>query len=82
MSGPTWSQKIPEMSAKLPGMPLEEDEEDFQVVTNKPAPDFEILAAAALENVGIDTRDCQRTTRDTTETAGGGLPGSASANVP
>ncbi len=45
---------FPDVSAKLPGVTLEEDEEgDFQVVTNNPEPAFEILAAAALENIGI-----------------------------
>ncbi len=34
---------FPEMSAKLPGVPLEEDEKDFQVVTNEPAPDIKLL---------------------------------------
>jgi hypothetical protein len=46
---------FPNVSAKLPGVILEEEEEgDYQVVTNKPKPEFETLAAAALENAGID----------------------------
>ncbi len=34
-----------EMSAKLPGVPLEleEDEKDFKVVTDEPVPDFKLL---------------------------------------
>ena len=36
---------------------MEEEECDFQVVTDKPKPDFEDLAAAALKNAGIDTAD-------------------------
>jgi hypothetical protein len=36
---------------------LEEEEWDFQVVTDKPEPDFEDLAAAVLNNAGIDTAD-------------------------
>ncbi len=43
---------FPEMRAELPGVPLKEDEEDFQVVTKEPALDFKTLAAAALENAG------------------------------
>jgi hypothetical protein len=70
------------MCAKLPGVPLEEDEEDFQVVTNEPAPYFETLAAAVLENAGIDTRDCLCDAQDAAEAAGGGLPGSAPENAP
>jgi hypothetical protein len=50
---------FPELSAQLPGVPLECDEEDevFEVVTDKPEPDFDNLAAAALDNAGIDTGD-------------------------
>ena len=70
---------FPEMSAKLPGVPLEEDEEDFQVVTKEPAPDFKTLAAAALESAGIDTRDCLHAMQDAVEGAGEGLAGSAPA---
>ncbi len=39
---------FPEMSAELLGVPLKEDEEDFQVVTKEPSPDFKTLAVAAL----------------------------------
>jgi hypothetical protein len=38
-------------------VPLEDEEYDFQVVTDEPEPDFEELAAAALDNAGIDTLD-------------------------
>ena len=34
---------------------MEEEEYDFQVVTDKPEPDVGDLAAAALDNAGIDT---------------------------
>ena len=44
-------------------MPLEEEEHDFQVVTDDPEPDFEDLAAAALDNAGIDTADRLRAAR-------------------
>jgi hypothetical protein len=36
---------------------LEREIEDDQVVTDKPEPDFAELAAAALENAGIDPQD-------------------------
>ena len=48
---------FPDISAELPGVPLEDEEYDFQVVTDEPEPDFEELAAAALDNAGIDTSD-------------------------
>ena len=48
----------PEVSAELPGVLLEsEDNEDFQVVTDEPSPDFEDLAAMALDNAGIIPAD-------------------------
>ena len=52
-------------------MPLEEEEEEynFQVVTDEPEPVFEDLAAAALANAGIDTTDCLRAARATAEAA-------------
>ena len=37
---------FPDISAELPGVPLEEEECDFQVVTDEPKPDFEDLATA------------------------------------
>ncbi len=54
---------FPDISAELLGVPLEEEEYDFQVVTDEPEPDFEDLAAAALDNAGIDTADRLRTAR-------------------
>jgi hypothetical protein len=71
---------VPEVSTNLPGVPLKDDEEDFEVVTDEPAPDFETLAAAALENTGIHTRDCLRAAQDAAEAAGSGLPRPAPAN--
>ncbi len=47
---------FPDISAELPGVILEEEEEgDYQVVTNESKPAFETIAAVALENAGIDT---------------------------
>ena len=48
----------PDIPAKLPGVMLEEDMYDYQVVTDEPVPDFGKLAAAALANAGIDQKEC------------------------
>ncbi len=47
----------PDIMAELPGVALATEEEDFQVVTDKPMPKFVKLVAAALENVGIELGD-------------------------
>ncbi len=60
---------FPDISAELPGVPLEEEECDFQVVTDEPEPDFKDLAAAALDNAGIDTVDRLRAARVAAEAA-------------
>ena len=60
---------FPDISAELPGVPLEEEESDFQVVTDKPKPDFEDLVAAALDNAGINTADRLRAARVAAEAA-------------
>jgi hypothetical protein len=49
---------FPDASVEIPGVVLEEEEDDGQVVTDKPKVPFEALAAAALENAGIDKADC------------------------
>ena len=56
---------FPELSAQLPGVPLEcdEDDEAFEVITDKPKPDFVDLAAAALDNANKDTGDRLRAAR-------------------
>ena len=48
----------PDLSAELPGVLLEDEEADLQVVTDEPKPDFAELAAAALDNAGIDVNNC------------------------
>ena len=45
----------PDVSAELPGVLLEEQEQDFQPLTDEPEPDFRDLAGDALYNAGIDT---------------------------
>jgi hypothetical protein len=45
----------PDISAELPGVLLEEQEQDFQPVTDDPEPNFRDLAGDALYNAGIDT---------------------------
>jgi hypothetical protein len=47
----------PNISAELPGVELESKEVDYAAVTDEPAPDFEQLAATALNNAGIDPQD-------------------------
>jgi hypothetical protein len=47
----------PDISAKMPGVKLEEEEHNFQVVTDNPEPDFAALATAALDNAGIGSHD-------------------------
>ncbi len=45
----------PDISAELTGVLLEEQEQDFQPLTDEPEPDFQDLAGNALYNAGIDT---------------------------
>ncbi len=48
----------PDLSDELPGVPLEDKDVDLQVVSDDPEPDFAELAAAALDNAGINANDC------------------------
>jgi hypothetical protein len=50
----------PDVSAELPGVELESEEQDFQTVMDEPEPDFRNLAGAALHNAGIDTNEMVR----------------------
>jgi hypothetical protein len=56
----------PDISAELRGVELESEEEDFQVLTDKPEPDFADLAATVLENAGIDPNECICQVREAT----------------
>jgi hypothetical protein len=47
----------PDVSAEMPGVELKEEENNFQVVSEKPEPDFAALATAALDNAGLDPQD-------------------------
>jgi hypothetical protein len=47
----------PDISAEPPGVELESQEADFTAVTDDPEPDFEQLAAVALDNAGIDPQN-------------------------
>ncbi len=61
---------FPDVSAELPGVILEEEEEGgHQVMTNKPDCAFETLATAALDNAGIDTAKQIRAARATADVA-------------
>jgi hypothetical protein len=44
----------PDISAELPGVALEEQELEFQTITEEPEPEFRDFAEAALHNAGID----------------------------
>ncbi len=44
----------PNITAELPGVPLEEEVIDHQTVTDKDEPDFRVLAARALDNANIN----------------------------
>jgi hypothetical protein len=44
----------PDISAELPGVELDEEEREFQMILNEPEPDFRDMTAAALYNAGID----------------------------
>ncbi len=44
-------------------MELESKEVNYAAVTDEPIPDFEQLAATALDNAGIDQQDCLRAAR-------------------
>jgi hypothetical protein len=48
----------PDISTEPPGVELESQEADYVAVTDDPEPDFKQLAAAALDNAGIDPQDC------------------------
>ena len=47
----------PDLSSDLLGVALEDETVDLHVVTNKPEPDFAELAAAALDNAGINANE-------------------------
>jgi len=48
----------PDLSSDLPGVALEDENVDLQVVTDEPEPDFAELAAAALDNAGLNAGEC------------------------
>ena len=58
-----------DVSAEIPGVPLEEEEEEHQVFTDKLEPGFEELAAAALDNVEIGAEACMCDARAATYAA-------------
>jgi hypothetical protein len=44
----------PDITAELPGVPLEEEVVDHRAIMDKDKPDFRVLAARALDNANID----------------------------
>ncbi len=59
----------PDISTKLPGVELKSKEDDYTAITEGPAADFYNLAAAVLDNAGIDTVAWLRTARDLADPA-------------
>ncbi len=53
----------PDISAELPGVELESKEVNYMAVTDEPVPNFEQLAATALNNAGINLQDCLHAAR-------------------
>jgi hypothetical protein len=53
----------PDISVELPGVDLEDDEQEYQTVTDKPEPDFWDLAGTALHKAGINAEDMLRAGR-------------------
>lgn len=56
----------PDISAEPPGVELESEESDFQLITDDPEPDFRELAAAALDNAGINPTERIQAAQDRT----------------
>jgi hypothetical protein len=56
--------QYPDISTVLPGVELEQEEDDNQAVMEDPEPDFCELAAVALENAGISLIDRLLMARD------------------
>jgi hypothetical protein len=48
----------PDISTELPGVELESEEVNYVAAMDEPVPDFEMMAATALDNAGIDPQDC------------------------
>jgi hypothetical protein len=44
----------PDITAELPGVPLEEEVVDYRAVTDKDGPDFRVLVARALNSANIN----------------------------
>jgi hypothetical protein len=54
----------PDVSAEPPKVELESEESNFQLITDDPEPDFCELAAAALDNAGINPTERIQAARD------------------
>jgi hypothetical protein len=59
----------PNISAELPGVELTSKEDDYPAITEEPEADFQHLAAAALDNAGINTVARLRAARDLADAA-------------
>ncbi len=63
----------PDISAKLPGVELISKEDDYPAITEEPEADFQHLAAAALDNAGINTVAWLCAARDLADAAAIGI---------
>jgi hypothetical protein len=61
----------PDLLAELPGVLLDNEDINLQVVTDDPEPDFAELAAAALDNAGINAQDCLQAAQQRPEPTAG-----------
>ena len=60
----------PDISAEFPGVALEEQEREFQTITEEPEPEFRDFAEATLHNAGINADDALRRAQLGTATDG------------
>ena len=72
----------PDLSAELQGVLLDDKDINLKVVTDDPEPDFAQLAAAALDNAGINAQDCPQAVQQRPEpTAGTALVEAANDEI-
>jgi hypothetical protein len=62
-----------DISAKLPGVELTSKDDDYPAITEEPEADFQHLAAAALDNAGINTVAWLHAARDLADAAAIGI---------
>jgi hypothetical protein len=63
-------------------VPLAKEDDNVQVVTDEPKPDYETLASKALENSGINAGDWLQVARAAADVANAGAANAAPQNQP